>query len=293
LEVFMKNNLLNRATAALNNAGFQVIGFKQKGCKPLKLKVIQDGPEPGESGYKGIPAPQRSAGFSIVKRSIGETCDLVRFLGAGGWRHAFNLVQEVIRAGKISALNPGDFINVSFDAPAASHKGVGFEALHIGGKVIITAIEEGKVVFNFDDIIFRSPINEENTNKGGFHASALAEYLNTGFLNAVGIGDVLLACNGEWQKNGHKITLPTAYEVFGDEEYAEAPSNFFEKPRQIDFYKRVKNRIKAFEDDTHWYWLASARASSAANFCGVSHNGGSSYSVASAGCGVAPAFCVA
>ena len=285
----MNGNLVNRAIAAMNGAGFEVVGFKRKGYGPLKLKVVSGDVEPGELGYKGTPVPQISPDFSIVKRSPGETCDLVRYLGASDWRNAISLTQEVIRAGKSAALNVGDFVHVEFDVPAASYDGVEFPALHVDEKVKIIDIEDVKVVFNFDDIIFQSAVNAKDTNVGGFSASALAKYLNHEFLDAMGITDVLLANN-----DGLEISLLTALELFGDKEYWEAESNYFEEPRQIEYFENEKNRVKSFEKETDWYWTASARASSSSYFCictnyGLSHGGNAASEVG----GVAPVFCVA
>jgi hypothetical protein len=284
----MKDNLLNRVITALNNAGIQVIGFKGSKYGTLKLKVISNGPEPGELGYKGEAAPQRSPEFSIVKRSVGETCDLVRYLGASDWRHAINLTQEVIRAGKATALNVGDFVHVKFDVPAANYDGVDFPALHVDEKVQIINANDDKVIFNFADIIFLSAINANDKNEGGFSQSALAKYLNNEFLAAMDISDVLLANHDELD-----ISLLTAFELFGDEEYWVARSNYFDEPHQIEFCKNERNRVKSWKNETHWYWTSSARASSAALFCYCNNSGGSYDGNASSVGGVAPAFCVA
>ena len=285
----MYNNLVNRAITAMNNAGFEVLGFKKKDYGPLKLKVVSAGPEPGELGYKGTPVSQRSPELSIVKRSPGETCDLVRYLGASDWRHALSLTQEVIRAGNTAALNVGDFIRVSFCVPEASHKDVNFKNLNVtDAKVQIVHISPNKIIFNFDGIIFLSAINAKNKNDGGFKESALAEYLNNEFLAAMDISYLLLENNNE-----QDISLPTAFELFGDEEYWAPESNYFDEPRQIDFFKNIKNRIKVWEGDTHWHWTSSARASSSSNFCHVNINGNSNHDDANSVGGVAPVFCVA
>jgi hypothetical protein len=281
----MKSNFVNRAITAMNNAGFEVIGFKRKDYGPLKLKVIPNSVETGEPGCekREVITIARTAG-----RDPGETCNLARFLRAQDWRHALSLTQEVIRAGSTAALNVGDFIRVKFDVPAASYDGVEFPALHVDGKVQIIEKEDDKIIFNFDDIIFQSAVNAKDTNAGGFFASALAKYLNHEFLDAMGITDVLLANN-----DGLEISLLTAFELFGDREYWEAESNYFEETRQIEYFKNEKNRVKSFDDETDWYWTSSVRASSSSYFCYVNNIGLSSSHFASAVGGVVPAFCVA
>ena len=284
----MINDLLKRAITAMNNAGFEVVGSSHKRPwaenKPLKLKVIPVDMVHGELSYEQ-PEVFIDAG---MRREPGEAYSLQRLLGASDWRHALSLTQEVIRAGKTAALNVGDFVRVKFDVPAASYDGLKFPALHVDGKVKIIEMENDNVIFNFDDIIFQSAINANDTNEGGFSASALAKYLNNEFLDAMGISDMLLA-----NHDGLEISLPTALELFGDKEYWPAESNYFEKPHQIEFFKDEKNRVKSFEKETDWYWTASARASSAADFCHCDHNGLSNSYYASAVGGVAPAFCVA
>jgi hypothetical protein len=216
-------------------------------------------------------------------------CDLVRLLRAQDWRHAFSLVQEVLRCDS-SLLNLGDFIRVEFDVPSATYDGVDFPARHIKADVRIVEVVDDKAIFNFDEIIFCSAINAKDKNAGGFHISALAKYLNAEFLQAMNVPG-LLANN-----NGLYVSLPTATELFGDGEYWEPESNYkevFDEPEQLSFFRQIKNRIKVFEDDTHWYWTASASASSAAAFCYVNSNGISIYYNASAAGGVAPVFCVA
>jgi len=273
--------LVNHAVSALTEAGLDVVSLdvKENG-KLLKLKVIPSDPGPIAAKASAIGKPGRD---------WEEKCDLMRSLGAQDWRHAFSLVQEFIRVSPAEDLNPGDFIRVEFDVPAASYDGVDFPARHIDGKVEIVEAEDSKVVFNFADIIFKSAINAKDTNKGGFSASALAKYLNKEFLDAMDILGVLLENN-----EGQYISLPTATELFGAEEYWVPKSNYLDNPFQFDFFKEIKNRIKVWENDTHWYWTSSDSASSAAAFCRCGHAGiSTNFGYASSEGGVAPGFCVA
>jgi len=292
----MQNNLVNRAVTALSNVGLEVVGLKKIDAgllsfPLLKLKVKPCGLEQAKKNIADkkdfeYEAPDQCS--KDTKRSHGETFDICRILRASDWRHAFNLVQEVLRAGSTDILSVGDFIRVDFDVPAASYEGLKFPARHISAKVQIIGIGVDKVIFNFDEIIFKSAINARDENEGGFSNSALSKYLNNEFLKAMGISDVLLPSN-----DGLQITLPKAFELFGDEEYWEAESNYFDEAYQFDYFKNEKNRVKSFENETHWYWTSSARASSAAYFCNCYYFGYSYYYSASSVGGVAPAFCVA
>jgi hypothetical protein len=274
------NSYLNRIISVLEDAGFLVTGFSHKpwiGHCPMRLEVF--------------PTKKKPQAQVILKtnRHPGEIVNLERYLMAEDWRDALYQIHEMVQDGKTAGFNPGDFILVSFDVPEANHKGVNFEALQIrDAKIQIVEIQNDKIIFNFDEILFLSAINAKDKNEGGFRESALAEYLNTEFLNALDLSEELIPNN-----DAQKISIPTACELFGNEKYWEATSNFFDKPHQIDFFKSIKNRIKVWEEDTHWYWLASPRASSAAGFCICGTNGRSTSSNASAVGGVAPAFCVA
>jgi hypothetical protein len=278
----MKDDYLNRLDTALSKAGFLITKYSFKPWKGGQVKLRVQSFKQEKTEY---PETINHSG----QRTAGETYDLVRFLNAQDWRHAFNLVQEAIRAGRTDSINAGDFIRVSFEVPAAEYQGVSFKKLIIKDAMVrIFEIVDDRVIFNFDDILFKSAINAKDTNAGGFDGSALADYLNNEFLNAMGISDVLLANN-----NDSKITLLTAHELFGDSEYWEATSNFQKEPHQMDCFKNEKNRIKSFENETQWYWTSSERASSAAYFCICNSYGSSGSHYASSVGGVAPAFCVA
>jgi len=280
----------NKAIKALIGAGFEVFDFKKLehsifSVPTYKIRAGFSEPEPAEKKEPDLIFDKVIQGTrEEIKRTPGETFDISRMVGASDWRQAFRAIQTVCVE---TVFNKGDFINVSFDVPAAVIKGVAFEELHIEGKVIVVTVKDGKVLFNFDDIIFRSPINNKNKNEGGFHASALAEYLNTTFLDAFGIADVLQSYVFG------KISLLSAYELFGEGDDWEPSSDFFATPEQYEQFENEKNRVKSFENETHWYWTSSPSASSAASFCVCYTRGFSNYTIASSAGGVAPAFCVA
>jgi hypothetical protein len=288
LEVYMYDNInLRRAISALEGAGFLITGFSHKPWEgsPMKLKVLPSGKNKlSQEAYLEPPIICKKE-----KRFPGETVSLERYFGENDWQDAIRRTKEDLTEGNFDALSIGDFILASFDVPAASHKGVDFDALHIqNAKVHIIEIKKDKIVFNFDEVIFRSGINAKDKNTGGFRESALAEYLNAEFLDALKISDLLSPNN-----DGNKISLPTAFEVFGNEDYWEPVCNFAKGAYQLDFFKGIKNRIKVQDNDTTWWWLSSPSASSAADFCGCDGGGDGGSSSASAVGGVAPVFCVA
>ena len=310
----MRNNLADRAITVLENAGFEVIGFrKKKSNLPggiivageleaedlevsddtlLKLWVKPSGQErpelsePKEFG-KGYKFIQSDSGLS---RRPGETWDLASMMDTNDWRKTLKSVQKMIQNGCYSLFNIGDFLYVSFEVPAAEHQGVKFEKLKIeNAKVQIVEILPNWVIFNFEEILFKSAINAANTNDGGFEDSALSRYLNTEFSDAMGISDLLAS---KHEDMNYPISLLTAQELFGDSEYWDSKTNW-SNGDQIPFFKNEKNRVKVFENETSWYWTSSPSASSSSAFCHVGTGGVSRGHNAGYSGGVAPAFCVA
>jgi len=280
------NKILSRLTETLSSVGFLITKFSHKPWKAGEIKLCLR-----SCKVHGVPETSETStetGIELTERTVGEKSNLVRLLKANDWRHAFSLVQDIAENGDPALFNMGDFIPVEFDVPAASHDGLDFPARHIKGKVQIIEVMDNKVLFGFDEIIFKSAINAKDKNEGGFSQSALAKYLNTEFYNAMGV-NVLTENN-----DGLFISLPTATELFGDDEdYWEPETNYFDEPEQLSYFTNTKNRIMVWEDDTHWYWTSSKRASSAASFCICGNNGDSGNDGASSVGGVAPVLCVA
>ena len=290
----MNNKSLCRAIAAFDDAGLDVVRFEPEGSMAL-FSIADNGRNPVDYGRRVSPLSQRSIERKFENRTAKENCDLVRYLGASDWRHALGLVQEIIRERKDeNILNIGDFMHVSFDVPAADYLGLSFKELVIkDAKVQIVEIMNNKVIFNFDEIIFRSAINSHDSGNGSFSDSALAEYLGNEFYEAMDISAYTFA-----SKDGNFITLLTAFELFGQSEYWEKETNWdaLDKEvymQQMAYFQNEKNRVKVYKNETSWYWTSSPRASVASHFCLVSGNGSSGNHAASEVRGVAPAFCVA
>jgi hypothetical protein len=89
-------------------------------------------------------------------------------------------------------------------------------------------------------------------------------------------------------KYGKLITLPTKYEIFGagDDENGNWKDGY-----QLEYFKKIRNRIRVFENDTRWSW--NSTPAGATHFADVNSHGNANYTVASyADGGVAPAFCI-
>lgn len=150
-------------------------------------------------------------------------------------------------------------------------EGEDFDAINLKD-VIVTAVhvEPRRVVFNFEDILFRHDIDEECSGKA-FEETPLGVYLATHFSEALEkyIGKV-------------KVSLLSKENVID-----ESNENF------MPYFKPVKNRIKvpADENDTWYWWLKTPSAPNSASFWYVYHDGRSGNVIAShSNCGVAPAF---
>jgi len=283
----MDNKVLSQAITVFDNAGLEVVKFEQQDS--ISLFCVSSKPKTVNTKYELAPKSE----VKCTIRFPGETRDICQLVGAADWREAISTLSCLLHEDRANHIHVGDFIFVSFEVPEAEHKGVRFKKLKIeSAKVIVVERTSDKIIFNFDEIIFKSAINAQDTNEGGFSESALSCYLNTDFLEAMGIEDSLCI-----NKDAEQITLLTAFELFGKTDYWKNETNFNEdddaEPHQFNRFKSERNRVKDFENETHWYWTSSARSASSSHFCVVSIYGGSYLSNATAVGGVAPAFCVA
>ncbi|GHV93320.1 hypothetical protein AGMMS50268_38230 [Spirochaetia bacterium] len=218
----------------------------------------------------------------------GERRDLKALFHCDDWISSFRALQ-----GNIRDIKPGDFIRFPVKVSDARFGDMKFEALDlVNTEAVVVQVSKDKVIFNFEEVLFYSAINSERTSEGGFSKSVLSAYLNEKFIDALSPVADILAPN----KDGQKITLPTQYEVFGKEEYDGSGNavNWEDEPRQFEYFKNIKNRIRAKDNDTKWWWLSTPHAAFSTYFCyvgsyGIAHGGHASNGAG----GVSPAFCIA
>jgi hypothetical protein len=80
------------------------------------------------------------------------------------------------------------------------------------------------------------------------------------------------------------------YEVAADGDFGD-DMNWEDTPRQLEYFKKIKNRIRTKDNDTRWWWLFNA--ANAYYFAIVGSSGTASYSGADGyDGGVAPALCI-
>lgn len=151
------------------------------------------------------------------------------------------------------------------------------------GKFTATAqkVTDTGVLFLFDDVIAKHPMNESRTNEGGFENSDMKRWLND---------TVLRAFPEKLRSKVTEITLPTYGEIFGHDDFYE---NFEpDEDEQFELMKRRGNRVCDFENDWCWWWLRNATKQdvSSAYFALVDSYGATAYGPASTSGGVRPEF---
>ena len=155
--------------------------------------------------------------------------------------------------------------------------------LHGFGRFTATAqkVTDKGILFLFDEVVARHPMNESNINKGGFDGSDMKRWLNE---------VVLRAFPDKLRNKVTEITLPTYGEVFGHDDFYEnfEPDN----DEQFEMMKRRGNRVCDFEDDWCWWWLRNAtkESVSSARFARVGSDGVTYFGHASTSLGVRPEF---
>lgn len=178
-----------------------------------------------------------------------------------------------------------EFINSLFGVPAKSD----LKDAEVGDKTTIKLdglgefaatvhkVTDDKVMLIFDDYVAERPMNESDTNKGGFEYSDLNEWLHTEFVKAIPYSIRARLTD---------VTIPTVGEMFGwDDEWNR---NYFEadNDKQLPLMKQRRNRVAYYNNECECGWLRNAtkKEFSAAYFAGVGNDGltycrGASYSV--------------
>ena len=167
--------------------------------------------------------------------------------------------------------------------------------IQVGDQMVIPLAELGEftatahkvtdegVMFIFDDYVTRRPMNNRDTNKGGFEKSDLKKWMDT---------VLFMAFPDELRDKIYGLTLPTVGQIVGHEDEWDNKNLEPDIDEQLPLMKECKNRIACFEDQLAWGWLRNATKEefSSAGFAGVNTDGGAGYSHASNSFGVRPEF---
>lgn len=127
-------------------------------------------------------------------------------------------------------------------------------------------VTDNKVMLIFDDYVAKRPMNEFDTNIGGFEASDLNKWLHTEFVRALPYSIRTRLTN---------ITIPTVGEMFGwDDEW---DRNHFEadNDKQLPLMKQRRNRVAYYNNECEFGWLRNAanKEFSSGLFAGVDDSG--------------------
>ena len=167
--------------------------------------------------------------------------------------------------------------------------------IQVGDQMVIPLAELGEftatthkvtdegVMFIFDDYVTRRPMNNRDTNKGGFEKSDLKKWMDT---------VLFMAFPEELRDKIYGLTLPTVGQIVGHEDEWDNKNLEPDIDEQLPLMKECKNRIACFEDQLAWGWLRNATKEefSSARFAVVSVYGGANYYYASNSHGVRPEF---
>ena len=167
--------------------------------------------------------------------------------------------------------------------------------IQVGDQMVIPLAELGEftatahkvtdegVMFIFDDYVTRRPMNNRDTNKGGFEKSDLKKWMDT---------VLFMSFPEELRDKIYSLTLPTVGQIVGHEDEWDNKNLEADTDEQLPLMKECKNRIACFEDQLTWGWLRNATKEefSSARFAGVNHDGDANYYSASNSLGVRPEF---
>ena len=137
------------------------------------------------------------------------------------------------------------------------------------------------MVFMFVDCLKKEyPMNERDTNEGGYEESYLRQKLNTEILERFPAAMRLSLIPFD---NGDLLRIPTEYE------YGEQEPDWVE---QFEYTKKRRGRIAlaGLNGGLQYYWLQNKRVGSATNFAHVSTAGYANTSYASNSNGVRPLY---
>lgn len=185
-----------------------------------------------------------------------------------------------------------ELLNMKFGLPSP---GIELSNVEVGDKIVVNLKELGEfeatahevtdesILFIFDDYITERPMNENNTNAGGYEESDLKKWIENELFNKF-----------PWELKTRltDLTLPTVGQVFGwddewDREHFESDGD-----EQLPLMELRKNRVAYLNNELKWGWLRNAmkKEYSSAFFAYVNSFGDAFYDGASHSYGVRPAF---
>lgn len=147
----------------------------------------------------------------------------------------------------------------------------------------IHKVTDDKVLFIFDDYVAQRPMNNKNTNKGGYDESDLKDWIDVELFNKF---------PREFRKRMSNLTLPTVGQMFGWDDEWDCDKFERDDDEQLPLMKLRRNRVAYYDNETSCGWLRNTTKKSVSSsfFAGVNSNGSPNSSHASASYGVRPEF---
>ena len=142
-------------------------------------------------------------------------------------------------------------------------------------------VTEDKIMIIFDDYVAAKPMNESDTNDGGFEKSDLYKWLHTDFVKLL---------PASLRERIIDITIPSVGEMFGWDDKWNRDHFESDGDEQLPLMRYRRNRVAYFDYEISCGWLRNAmkKECSSAYFARVNGSGYTGCGVASVSFGVRP-----
>ena len=142
-------------------------------------------------------------------------------------------------------------------------------------------VTEDKIMIIFDDYVAAKPMNESDTNDGGFEKSDLYKWLHTDFVKLL---------PASLRERIIDITIPSVGEMFGWDDKWNRDHFESDGDEQLPLMRYRRNRVAYFDNEISCGWLRNAmkKECSSARFALVNASGHANYRFASGSFGVRP-----
>ena len=144
-------------------------------------------------------------------------------------------------------------------------------------------ITDKGALFIFNEYVVSRPMNEKNTNDGGYEKSDLKKWIDSVLLEAF---------PAELKDRIADLSIPTVGELFGHEDEWDREHFDPDDDEQLPLMKERRNRVAYLKNEWEWGWLRNAtkKEVSSAIFALVTFRGSADCGRATASGGVRPEF---
>lgn len=144
-------------------------------------------------------------------------------------------------------------------------------------------VTDGKVLFIFDDYVTKRPMNENNSNEGGYEKSDLRKWIEK---------DLFKMFPAVIRDRISELSIPTLGEICGWDDEWDRKNIEADGDEQLPLMKQRRNRVAYYNNECNCGWLRNATKEGfpSASFAVVSSSGNVGYYGASGSFGVRPEF---